>query len=58
MAEANLPVAFGSLLAGALLLQHGVTTLKGTFGSSSTTAAGSVGTVNPCLLYTSDAADE
>jgi hypothetical protein len=45
-ATENLPVAFAAMLAGGLLLQHGIGTAKGSFSSSSTASAatGTAGT--------------
>lgn len=39
MAETNLPLAFGSLLVGGLLLTHGIAAAKTALASSSSTAA-------------------
>lgn len=41
---ANLPVAFGALLAGGLLLEHGISTTKAAFSGSSAQAATPAGT--------------
>lgn len=54
---ANLPLAFGSLLAGGILLEHGVTSVKTAFAGGTATAtaaaapqAGSTGSVTSAQL--------